>query len=307
MVLARDGQQTKMTPKEKYIQTRDGLSIFTEAFGNPTDPAVILIMGAMNQGLFWYDSFCRTLAEHKFFVIRFDHRDTGFSSVVDFRKKPYILDDLAGDVIEILDGYDVSKAYVVGISMGGYIGQLLASNYLGRIETLTLISTTADHRPYMYATAGNFDKKYELPFPKQKFTDYIEQSKNNSPKNDEEFRNFQIEGWKLFFGDLQGDDLRELIRLIDLSNVRNKNKFAPFNHGLAVANSKDRLELVKNIQVPTLIIHGEQDPCFPIEHGQYLNRNIPDSRLKIMKSMGHMFTKSESGIVADIIITFLTS
>lgn len=288
---------------EKIIKTKNNLEIFTESIGNSQNTAIILIMGAMNQGIFWYDSFCEELAKSQFFVIRYDHRDTGFSSVIDFQKTPYNLDDLTGDVVEILDGYNIKKAHVVGISMGGYIGQLLSVNYPKRTETLTLISTTANHKPYMDATMGNFNNKYELPYPSRKFIDYIESSKNNPPKTEEEFRSFQIDGWKIFFGqELNKKDLDELIKLIDLSNKRNKNKFSPFNHGLAVFNSKDRSEVIKEIRVPTLIIHGEKDPCFSIEHGGYLNMNIPNSRFEIIKNMGHMFALSESNYLLEKII-----
>jgi pimeloyl-ACP methyl ester carboxylesterase len=293
---------------EKFIKTRENLEIYTESIGNSKNPAIVLIMGAMNQGIFWYDSFCKKLADSGFFVIRYDHRDTGFSSTVDFKNNPYNLNDLAGDVIDILNGYSISKVHTVGISMGGFIGQLLATNYSNRIETLTLISTTADHRPYMNATMGNFSNKYELPYPSQKFIDYIEKSKNNIPKTEEEFRNVQIEGWKIFFGqELNKEDLEELIRLIDLSNKRNKNKFSSFNHGLAVANSKDRLENVKDIKILTLIVHGENDVCFGVEHARYLNRNIQNSKLEIIKNMGHMFSLSESKILIDKILSNIKS
>ncbi len=111
-----------MSFSEKYIETKDGLKIFTESMGDAKNPTIILLMGAMNQGIFWYDSFCEKLALAGFFVIRYDHRDTGFSSVVNYIIHPYNLDNLTDDVIEILDGYNILKAHVVGISMGGFIG-----------------------------------------------------------------------------------------------------------------------------------------------------------------------------------------
>lgn len=293
--------------EEKIIQNKDKLEIYTQSLGSKNNSAVVLIMGAMNQGIFWHDSFCKELSDNNLFVIRYDHRDTGLSSVVDFEKNPYSLDDLTDDVISILGGYNISEANIVGISMGGYIGQLLAINYPNRVRTLTLISTTADHRPYMDASMGNFNNKYELPYPSQKFIDYIENMKNNPPQNDEEWRNSQIDGWKIFFGhEPEGEDLDELIRLIDLSNKRNKNKFSPFNHGLAVANSKDRVEMIKNINVPTLIIHGENDVCFGLEHSQFLHKNILNSKLEIIKNMGHMFSLSESKtIISKLLSVFL--
>lgn len=280
---------------EKYIITKDNLEIYTESIGQYENPTIVLIMGAMNQGIFWYDLFCYELASNGFFVIRYDHRDTGYSSIVDFKKNPYDLNNLSNDVIDILDGYDIKKAHIIGISMGGYIGQLLAVNFPDRLKTLTLISTTADHRPYMDATMGNFSNKYDLPYPSQKLIDYIGISKNNIPKTEEDYRNTQIEGWKIFFGqELNNEDLDVLIKLIDLSKTRNKNKFSPFNHGLAVANSENRLELVKKINLPTFILHGDKDSCFSVEHAEYLHNNILNSKLEIINGMGHMFSLSES-------------
>lgn len=292
--------------ESKIVKTKDNLDIFTESLGSKDNPAIILIMGAMNQGLFWYDLFCEKLVTLGFFVIRYDHRDTGFSSTVDFKVSPYNLNSLTNDVLDILDGYDIKKANIVGISMGGYIGQLLAINHPTRVKTLTLISTTADQRPYMDAVMDNFDNKYELPYPSKKFIDYIANSKNNPPKTEAEFRRSQIDGWKIFFGkQLSQIDEIELVRLIDLSNKRNKNKFSPFNHGLAVANSDNRLDIVKNIIAPTLIIHGENDVCFSVAHGEFLNKKIPNSKLEVVKNMGHMFSLSESDILLNTILSNL--
>jgi pimeloyl-ACP methyl ester carboxylesterase len=190
--------------------------------------------------------------------------------------------------------------------MGGYIGQILGANYSRLVTTLTLISTTADHRPYMDATMSNCSNEYELPYPSQKFIKYIKMSKNNPPKNDEEFRSNQIEGWKMFFGGkLNEEDLHELVRLINLSSKRNKNKFASFNHGLAVVNSNNRLELIKKIKAPTLIIHGTDDVCFSSEHAILLNKSISNSKLKIIEGMGHMFAFSQADSISNEIFNFI--
>jgi len=158
----------------------------------------------------------------------------------------------------------------------------------------------------MDATMGNFNNKYELPYPAQKFIKYIENSKNSPPKNDEEFLNSQIEGWKIFFGqELNKTDKEELIRLIDLSSKRNKNKYSPFNHGLAVLNSRHRLDLIKKITTPTLIIYGDRDICFPEEHSIFLNKHINNSKLEVINGMGHMFTLGESEIIAERIEQFI--
>ncbi|MBN2546471.1 MAG: alpha/beta hydrolase, partial [Spirochaetes bacterium] len=133
---------------EKIIKNRNNDSIFTENIGNTQNPAIILIMGAMNQGIFWYNSFCEYLSSNNFFIIRFDHRDTGMSFVVDYQSNPYNLNDMTNDVIDILAAYNISRANIIGLSMGGYISQLLGADFSEKIISLTLISTTADHRPY---------------------------------------------------------------------------------------------------------------------------------------------------------------
>ena len=287
---------------EKYIQTSKGLTIFTESIGDSNNPPVILIMGALNQGIFWYDSFCKYLSDNDLFVIRFDHRDTGFSSIINYKESQYNLNDLTDDVVDILNSYDVKKAHIVGLSMGGYIGQLLGINYPEKVETLTLISTTADHRPYMDGTMGNLEKKYLLPYPEKVFLDYIEKSKINSPKNDIEIKNNQIEGWKVIFSNISNEDFNEIMKLIEVSNKRSKDKYSQYNHGLAVFNSKERTDLLKNIIAPTFIFHGEKDPCFPLDHGKLLHKLIPGSKLEIIKGMGHMFSLSESKHLAEKIV-----
>lgn len=295
--------------KEKYIETKNKLTLYTESIGDPNNPPIILIMGALNQGLFWYDSFCMSLSENNYFVIRFDHRDTGLSSVINYKKSPYNLNDLTEDVIDIMNAYNINKANFIGLSMGGYIAQLLGINYPEKVNSLTLISTTADHRPYMDATMGIYNNKYDLPFPEKSFLDFIEKSKIYPPQNELEMEENQIEGWKVTFNNISNEDLNEVIKLIKLANLRSKDKYSAYNHGSAVLNSKERTNLLSNIKAPTLILHGEKDPCFPLEHGKMLNKLIKNSKLEIIKNMGHMFSVSDAyyltkKIIKSIITTY---
>jgi pimeloyl-ACP methyl ester carboxylesterase len=121
---------------EKTVRSGD-LELWTESFGDASRPTVLLIMGVMNQGILWPDEFCAEIADSGYHVIRYDHRDTGQSSSVDFEEHPYTLDDLASDALKVLDGYGVEKAHVVGLSMGGFLAQLLALDHPDRILSLT--------------------------------------------------------------------------------------------------------------------------------------------------------------------------
>ncbi|HBE02486.1 MAG TPA: alpha/beta hydrolase [Spirochaetia bacterium] len=287
---------------ERIIKNQNGNSLFTESIGNPRNPAIILIMGAMNQGIFWYNSFCEYLSTNNFFVIRFDHRDTGMSYVVDYKIDPYNLDDMTSDVVDIIETYNIKKANIIGLSMGGYLCQLLGVNYSDKIISLSLISTTADHRPYMESTTGKISNKFDLPYPRKKYLDFIRKSKENPPITDNDFFNNQKEGWKVTFDEISRNDFSKIIKLIELSNHRAYNKYSTFNHAFAVMNSEDRLNIIKNIKLPTFIYHGDKDPCFPIEHGYKLNELISGSIIEIIKDMGHMFSVTESKLLQKLII-----
>src|SRR4051794_18249869 len=109
---------------ERIIDS-NGIRMWTEAFGNPRDPTLLLIMGASAQGIQWPEPFIDEFVKRKFHVIRYDNRDTGQSTCFDFAKAPYTLDDLANDAVGVLDAYDVGSAHVAGASMGGMIAQTL--------------------------------------------------------------------------------------------------------------------------------------------------------------------------------------
>jgi pimeloyl-ACP methyl ester carboxylesterase len=288
--------------EEKYIKTKKGLTIYTESIGNSNNPPILLIMGALNQGLFWYDSFCKSLSDKNYFVIRYDHRDTGYSSVINYKEFPYNLNDLMEDALDIMDAYNIDKVNIIGLSMGGYIGQLIGINYPKKVNTLTLISTTSDHRPYMDATTGNYGNMYDLPYPERSFLDFIEKSTLNPPQNELDMENNQIEGWKITFNEISEKDFNEVIQLIKIANKRAKDQYSAYNHGLAVLNSIERTGLLKNIMAPTFIFHGEKDPCLPLEHGKQLHKLIKNSKFEIIKNMGHMFSITESKYISEKII-----
>ncbi len=105
--------------------------IYTEYFGNIKNIPILLISGAMAPGRFYNDVFCNILVHEGYFVIRYDHRDIGLSSAIDYIKEPYSLYDLALDAINIIDFYKLSKVHVIGHSMGGGIAQLMAINLRG--------------------------------------------------------------------------------------------------------------------------------------------------------------------------------
>ena len=107
----------------------------------------------------WPTEFCEKLADTGFYVIRYDHRDTGFSAYCDFEKNPYTLLDMAKDGAGLLDSIGVQKAHVVGLSMGGPITELIAVNFPEKVLSITLMATSPDFRPMNLAFAGCLPKR----------------------------------------------------------------------------------------------------------------------------------------------------
>jgi len=117
--------------EEKFIASGE-VRLWAERSGRPEDPAVLLIMGTSAQGIGWPDELVDALVAGGRQVIRFDHRDTGRSSCVDFATRPYALAEMAADAVAVLDGHHIAAAHIAGASLGGAIGQWLAVHRPGR-------------------------------------------------------------------------------------------------------------------------------------------------------------------------------
>src|SRR5262249_52310836 len=126
---------------ERMIEA-NGVELCTEPFGDPTDPAILLVMGVGGSMLWWEDGFCRMLGDAGRFVIRYDHRDTGRSVTYEPGRPGYTAADMVADAVGVLDGYGVDAAHVVGVSAGGAFAQLLALEFPARVQSLVLISTS---------------------------------------------------------------------------------------------------------------------------------------------------------------------
>ncbi|TXT41104.1 MAG: alpha/beta hydrolase [Comamonadaceae bacterium] len=263
-------------------------------------------MGAMNQGVFWPDAFCEALARAGFYVVRYDHRDTGKSSKIDFQANPYDLNTLAEDAVDIIRSYGLVQPVIVGLSMGGYIAQLLAAAYPTLVKRIVLISSTADHRPYMAATTGQSTAAFSLPGPEQSYLDYVMAASLNPPQTLDAVLQSMSDGWKLSYGGPRPYPKIQVEQALRLALQRSSDMAAGFHHGWAVAASPDRLQLVTRITAATMVIHGRYDPLLPLAHGQYLASHMANAQLEIVE-MGHSFMWSWDQEVLAIMLKFMQS
>lgn len=252
----------------------DNIEICTESFGNPKNPAVLLIMGAMSSLDWWDEDFCLLLAEHERFVIRYDHRDLGRSTTYPPGTSNYTITDMADDAIGVLDAYSIDKAHIVGMSLGGMIGQILALRYPDRIDSLTLIASSV------------FGKEAEkLPPMDQRILDYHTKSASIDWSNQEETVPYLAGGWEILSGTKPYEEKR-MYKLAEREAARAKRLPSRFNHALLQGGGQyyDRLS---EITIPTLIIHGTEDPALPYEHGLALAKAIAHANLIALDRTGH--------------------
>lgn len=139
--------------------------LWYEDFGDSANPAILLIMGAGGRGTEWPDDLCNSLAKEGYYVIRYDHRDVGLSTHFNFKETPYTLNELMQDALLLLDTLKISQAHIMGVSMGGFIAQMIAINYPERMLSQTLLMTSPEHqlvsKPFMRLEAP----KSDLPIP----------------------------------------------------------------------------------------------------------------------------------------------
>lgn len=293
---------------ERFVKTGP-LELWTESFGDPNNPAILLIMGAGAQGIFWPDRFCQILADNGFFVIRYDNRDVGQSSSIDFSKNPYSLDEMADDAIAILNAYGIEKANIVGASMGSTIAQLLALNHPERVLSLVLFMSTPDLsvivrsiipyalRPFM----GFYTKKTDLPSPSPEVIKFYRLLWLFSPKDQAAWLKMMHKAWLVFSAGSSVDE-EEIKSLNEKAVSRARSLGGVVNHSQVIkASAKKKINLAA-IDKPTLIIHGQNDPVFPPEHGKFLSTIIPNAHLEIIPDMGHVIPTALSEKLAALIV-----
>lgn len=260
---------------QKKLVKADDIDLASEAFGNPNDPPILLIMGAMASMLWWPEEFCRQLAEQGHYVIRYDNRDTGLSTNYPVGKAEYSFDDMADDAIRVLDGYGISSAHIVGMSMGGMIAQIVAFKYPERSRTLTLISTSpvgveTPHLPGMTAA-------------------YLEHSGSAADldwSDRTQVIEFMVADVRAISGTRHKFDEQVARELIVADYDRARRFESATNHFLLSGGDQWKGQLTR-LQPPLLIIHGTSDPIFPIEHGREFPKIVRQAKLVEIEGGGH--------------------
>jgi pimeloyl-ACP methyl ester carboxylesterase len=266
------------------VAQSNGIEIAYETFGNAEDPALLLVMGLGCQLILWDEELCRMFAERGFFVIRFDNRDVGLSSKIEGGPQPdvfaaiggdassasYTLEDMAADAVGLLDHLGIEAAHVAGVSMGGMIAQQLAIDHPERVLSLvSIMSTTGDPevgQPLPHALLA-------LVGP--------------SPTDRDGYIEFNAQVFKTIGSPAYPPDDQWLRAMAGASYDRCHYPVGFMRQLLGVIASPDRTAALANVQVPTLVIHGEADPLITISGGEATASAVPGAKLVKVPGMGH--------------------
>jgi pimeloyl-ACP methyl ester carboxylesterase len=276
----------------------NSIDIEYETFGDPKAPPVLLVTGLSAQMISWEEAFCERLAAAGFYVIRFDNRDSGLSTRMEAAGQPdiaaalggdpepaYRLDDMADDAVGLLDAVDIGAAHIVGASMGGYIAQLIAINHPGRTLSLTSIMSGPGWREGVLPTPEGAALLIAKP-----------------PSTREETIEMAMSGRRALLG--SGDPFDEAFERAKAVRALERAHY-PVGTGrqlIAILASEDRLERLKDVRVPTLVIHGSDDILVPIENGRLVAAVVPGARLLEIEGMGHDIPKRVWPEVVDAIV-----
>lgn len=268
----------------------NGLQIEYDEFGDADAPAMLLIMGLGTQMIAWPEPFCERLAAEGFRVLRFDNRDIGLSTKMEGAKSPgtlrlmlsawlgikppapYSLDDMAADAVGVLDALDVPAAHIVGASMGGMIAQIVAAEYPQRTLSLVSIMSTSGRRGLPGAEA-EVTKKIFGPRPKL--------------ETREEIVDYLSGNLRAISSPAYPVDEERLRELVERSVERSYYPAGFMRQLAAIIADGSRVERLKKIEAPTLVIHGKADPLVPVECGIDTAEHIPGAKLELIEGMGH--------------------
>lgn len=265
-----------------YLRSGE-ISVWYESIGDQasTKGTVLLFMGIANDALGWPQGFIDRLVDAGYQVIRYDYRGTGMSDwLPDWKKAPYALADLAGDAKLILDKLNIGKAHLVGVSMGGMVAQEFAIQFPQRALTLTSIMSS-----------GNIlDEDIKAISKKITFGLIKIAIKYGLFATERRLIKMVVAARVILRGDADYRiDLKGTAQQV-LYNLRKRkgyNRRASAQHQEAVRRSGSRYERLKDLTLPSLVIHGENDPFVPIAHSQKLASVLPNAKTRWLENMGH--------------------
>ena len=279
------------------------IDVAYQRLGRRDAPLVLLIRGGGAQLISWPDAFCHALVDHNLQIVRFDNRDVGLSTHMtdapppdlaavqagDLSSVSYTLSDMAADAVGLLDALGVAKAHLVGASMGGAIAQTIAIEHRHRVRSLTsMMSTTGDSsvgQPEMAAL-----RELATGTPLVTRDDVVQ---------------LMLRAFRVIGSPAYPMDEREVAERTGRAYDRSHDPAGFMRQTIAYVASGDRTELLRQLDVPTLVIHGAADRMCDVSGGRATAAAIPGAELSVIEGMGHNLPPGLRPHLADRIAKFV--
>jgi pimeloyl-ACP methyl ester carboxylesterase len=271
---------------EQKVQVGD-IELAYETIGDPADQPLLLIMGLGMQMIHWDRELCELIAGRGFHVIRFDNRDAGRSTSIDARvpnllpgfaglrvDAPYLLSDMAGDTLGLLDELEVERVHVVGASMGGMIAQTLAIMAPERVQSLASIMSTTGAR--------------NVSRPKLQVMRLL---LARAPREREANIDHFVKVFRAIGSPAYPLDEATMRTVAEAAYERGHNPAGTGRQLAAIIASGDRTEQLRKLDLPAVVIHGRADPLVQFHGGKATAKAIPGARLVPFDGMGHDLPK----------------
>ena len=283
----------------EQIAPANGIEIAYQTFGERSDPPLLLVMGLGSQLIHWPEEFCELLASRGFYVVRFDNRDVGHSTKIDdapvpdlaavaagdLSGAPYTLDDMTEDSVGLLDHLEIDAAHVAGASMGGMIAQTMAIRHPDRVLSVcSIMSTTGD--PTVGQAQPEAVAVLLTPVPPDRDS-YVE---------------FHIKAFKTIGSPGFPFDEEFLRWRAEATYDRSYYPDGFKRQLLAIIASGDRTKALAQVSVPTVVIHGTDDPLITVSGGEATARAIPGAELVLIGGMGHDLPSGAWQQIIDAIV-----
>jgi pimeloyl-ACP methyl ester carboxylesterase len=267
-----------MRVEQQMVNAGGGAELCVETTGDPGAPPILLIAGASSSMDYWDEELCRRLAGRGRRVVRYDHRDTGRSTSYPAGAPGYTGADLTTDALAVLDGLGLDRAHLVGLSMGGGIAQGLALGHRDRLATLTLVGTSPVDRSGrdLPGIAPRLRAALAEPEPEPDFDDR------------EAVIRHLVEIDRPYAGPDTFDEPRRRAIAARVADRSRDVAAGLTNHSLVIQEGEPVRGRLSDLgDLPTLVVHGSEDPLFPPAHGRALAEAIPGARFIELDGVGH--------------------
>ena len=239
-----------------------------DTLGDRSDPALLLIAGLGNQLVTWQPEFCASLVDRGFFVVRFDNRDCGLSTIAADGDE-YTLQDMAADAVAVLDDLGVARAHLFGHSLGGMIAQVVAIEHPDRVATLIVLSTSSGNWDY-----GKPTDEALAAVSRPGAFDLVEALEHDVANR----RIWASPSW------FDEDIVRAQFRT---AYERSFTPGSSLRQFLAMVQAPDREDTLRALSVPALVLHGTLDPLVAIDAGERLASLIPGAEFLAIDGLAH--------------------